>query len=152
MRPWQSTCVVYWAGAFSSKDGFPATQCNSRDVSKHRMVYKSVLNLLKTTVLKAHLTPLPDSGWVECWNAMEAKWGGHCISAVTTAMWKASHAPDFYTQLWQHEMENILISSFTQILGLQLGELYTELNIYYSASERVMATLKYCTRCATLVP
>ena len=106
MRPWQSTCVVYWAGAFSSKDGFPATQCNSRDVSKHRMVYKSVLNLLKTTVLKAHLTPLPDSGWVECWNAMEAKWGGHCISAVTTAMWKSNHVLDGHAQLSRHKMKS----------------------------------------------
>lgn len=65
-----------------------------------------------------------------------AKWGGQwCVSAVTIAMWKASHFPDFHTHLSQHKMENSLISSLTQILGLQPGELYTEPS-GFRASER----------------
>lgn len=59
MRPWLSTCVVYWAGTSNSEEGFPAAQHDTRDVNNHSMVYKPCL----TCCPKAYSTTFPKS-WV----------------------------------------------------------------------------------------
>lgn len=77
------------------------------------------------------------------------QWGSKgCISAVATAAWKTSHVHDDHGQLLHHEMEDISISSSTQISRLQSGSCVQS----FSALEMMMAMFEYCKVCTRWIP
>ena len=100
---------------------------------------------------KSSLTPA-DIHWCllnvcgEQW--MWAQWGGWCISAVVTAVWKTSHILD-----GQHSCQSMTLRLSQSVhLWVATREFHTELNISFNALETVVEMLEYYRVYTMLIP